>query len=100
MASVTTLIEGAIVVIAIVIVFAAVAAVLAGALAFAATRVEVASTSTSSFGGFVVSAPMPARPRGVQEEDLPPFVFHDRPAPVHARSSAPSRYGHPATVGG
>ena len=27
---------------------------------------------------FVVSSAMPPRPHGVQEEDLPPFVFRDR----------------------
>ena len=69
--------------ITIVIVLGVIAVVLAVVLSFAAARVEVATSSTSSLGALLDTASMPARPRGVQEEDLPRFVF---------RGEAPAAY--------
>jgi hypothetical protein len=62
-------------VITIVIVLGVVTAVVAVALSFAAARVEVATSSTSSLGALLDTGSMPPRPRGVQEADLPRFVF-------------------------
>jgi len=62
-------------VITIVIVLGVLAAVLAVALSFEAARVEVATSSTSSLGALLDTGSMPPRPRGMQEVDLPRFVF-------------------------
>ena len=61
---------------AIVIVLGATAFVAVTALAFAVARVEVDASTWPK--AFVISTSMPPRPRGVQEEDLPRFVFRDR----------------------
>jgi hypothetical protein len=46
------------------------------AIAVAAGRVDVETSSTTSLGTlFMVQRPLD-RPRGMQEEDLPPFIFH------------------------
>jgi type IV secretory pathway protease TraF len=75
-------------VIAIVILMVLVAVVLAAALWIAAARVDVATSSSGALGAFFVSPGMSARPRGVQEEELPRFVFRDRVASP-ATASAP-----------
>ena len=82
--------------IAIVILMILVAVVLAAALSIAASRVEVATSSAGALGAFFVSPAMPARPRGVQEEELPRFVFRDRLASP-ATVSAPA-FGSAAPV--
>jgi hypothetical protein len=61
---------------AIVIVLGAAAFVAVTALAFAVARVDVDVSTWPK--AFVVGQEMPPRPRGVQEEDLPRFVFRDR----------------------
>jgi hypothetical protein len=63
---------------AIVIVLGVIALVLLAALAFAASRVGVDASTWPS--AIFVSPAMPPRPRGIQEEDLPRFVFRDRAA--------------------
>ena len=60
----------------IVIVLGAIALLSATVLTFASVRVDVDVSTWPS--AFVVSRAMAPRPRGVQEEDLPPFVFRDR----------------------
>ena len=60
----------------IVIVLGAIALLFATVLTFASVRVDLDVSTWPS--AFVVSRAMPPRPRGVQEEDLPPFVFRDR----------------------
>lgn len=50
--------------------------VLVAAIAVVAGRVDIESApSTPLAGMFMFQRPLD-RPRGVQEEDLPPFVFH------------------------
>ena len=66
--------------IATILVLSLVALILATAWAIANAKVEVAGTSTWPFGTFFVGQSMSPRPRGVQEEDLPRFVFRDRVA--------------------
>ena len=69
--------------ITIVIVLGVIAVVLAVVLSFGAAQFDVATSSTSSLGALLDTGSMPARPRGVQEEDLPRFVF---------RGEAPAAY--------
>ncbi len=65
----------------IVIVLGAIALLFVTVLTFASVRVDPDVSTWPS--AFVVSRAMPPRPRGVQEEDLPPFVFRDRaPSPA------------------
>ena len=48
---------------------------------------------TSDWLSAVYGAPtMLPRPRGVQEEDLPAFVFRDVPAPRHAPTRIPASF--------
>ena len=68
-------------------------------VALADAIVETSSSAIWTAGNLFLSPRLPDRPRGVQEEDLPPFVFRDRPAPVHARSSVSAHFGQPAPVG-
>jgi hypothetical protein len=44
------------------------------------SRLEIVTSSSSPLGEPFSAAPLPDRPQGVQEEDLPPFVFR-APAP-------------------
>lgn len=44
-------------------------------IVFLAARLDVGSTD--AVDRLFVMSPMPARPRGTQEIDLPPFVFRD-----------------------
>ena len=53
-----------------------IALVFVAAVALVAGRVDVESSSSWPLSGMFVSPRLPDRPRGVQEEDLPPFVFH------------------------
>lgn len=56
--------------------------VLVAAIVFVAGHVDVESSSSAPFAGmFMFQRPLD-RPRGVQEEDLPPFVFHSEAAAV------------------
>ena len=66
--------------IAIIIGVSAVA--LAVALSVAAARIEVATSYTSALGALLDTGSMPPRPRGVQEEDVPRFVFRGEPSPA------------------
>jgi hypothetical protein len=59
--------------------------VFVAAVAFVAGRVEIESSPTWSLGSIFVSPPLPDRPRGVQEEDLPRFVFRTEAAGTGAR---------------
>ena len=77
----------------IVIVLGAIALLFATVLTFASVRVDLDVSTWPS--AFVVSSAMPPRPRGVQEEDLPPFMFRDR-----ASSAADGAVGQPSFVGG
>ena len=77
----------------IVIVLGAIALLAATALTFASVRVDLDVSTWPS--AFVVSSAMPPRPHGVQEEDLPPFMFRDR-----ASSPADSVVGEQSFVGG
>ena len=80
-------------VLTIVIVLGAITLLAATVLTFASVRVDLdVSTGPSAF---VVSPAMPPRPQGVQEEDLPPFMFRDR-----ASSPADSVLGEQSFVGG
>ena len=66
------------------------------AVAFAIDRVGVAANGTDFLGSaFVVPTKEARRPRGVQEADLPPFVFRDGPWAPPAGTSAPAgpRFG-------
>ena len=65
----TTVIVAIAATIAILFVFIAVAAAVA-------RHLELESSSPWPYGGLFMSPRLPDRPRGVQEEDLPPFVFH------------------------
>ena len=73
------------------------------ALAYALDRVGVAANGADALGNaFVLPMKEAGRPRGVQEEDLPRFVFRDRPWAPPAGTSAPSgpRFGRtPLAVG-
>jgi len=80
-------------VLTIVIVLGAITLLAATVLTFASVRVNLDASTWPS--AFVVSPAMPPRPHGVQEEDLPPFMFRDR-----APSSADSVVGEQSFVGG
>ena len=73
------------------------------ALAYALDRVGIAANGTDFIGSaFVLPMSEALRPRGVQEEDLPRFVFRDRPWAPLAGMSAPAdpRFGRtPIAVG-
>ena len=47
-------------------------------IALRSATVGTAGSSAWEIGNLFVSPRLPDRPRGVQEEDLPPFVFHRR----------------------
>ncbi|HEX6868427.1 MAG TPA: hypothetical protein VF119_06460 [Candidatus Limnocylindrales bacterium] len=68
--------------ITIVIVLAVIGVALAVGMSFAAGRVEVATSSTSLLGALLDTGSMPARPRGMQEVDLPRFVFKSEASPA------------------
>jgi len=80
-------------VLTIVIVLGAIALLAATAITFASVRVDLDVSTWPS--AFVVSSAMPPRPHGVQEEDLPPFMFRDR-----ASAPADSVVGVQSFVGG
>ena len=67
-------------IVVITIAFIAVGVSLAVASGFAlrAARIDMAASSSWPLGSTFVNLDRPARPRGVQEEDLPRFVFRDR----------------------
>ena len=73
------------------------------ALTYALDRVTVAAYGIDFVGNaFVMPTKEAKRPRGVQEEDLPRFVFRDRPWTPPAGTSAPAgpRFGRtPIAVG-
>jgi hypothetical protein len=73
------------------------------ALVSALDRVSIAADGADFIGGaFVLPMKEAKRPRGIQEEDLPRFVFRDRPwAPPAGTSAPPSpRFGRtPLAVG-
>ena len=73
------------------------------AIAFAIDRVTIASNGTDFLGSaFVLPMKEAKRPRGVQEADLPRFVFRDRPWTPPAGTFAPAapRFGRtPLAVG-
>ncbi len=54
-----------------------VAAVIAGFACIVAVGAKLGAGSPNSLTGLFVSPNQPPRPRGVQESDLPPFVFRD-----------------------
>lgn len=51
--------------------------VFAGFLFVIVVGAKLGAGSTDSIAGLFVLPAMPPRPRGVQENDLPPFVFRD-----------------------
>lgn len=51
--------------------------IFAGFVLILVVGAKLGAGSTDSVHGIFVLPAMPARPRGVQEEDLPPFVFRD-----------------------
>jgi hypothetical protein len=53
-------------------------------VAVGSAKVGVADSSSWEIGSLFVSPRLPDRPRGVQEEDLPPFVFHSEAAVLRA----------------
>lgn len=71
-----------------------VAAVLSIALfALVIVAVRLVGRRSADWLSAVYGAPtMPPRPRGVQEEDLPRFVFHDVPAPRHEPTRIPASF--------
>ena len=73
------------------------------AIAFSIDRVTIASNGTDFLGSaFVLPMTEAKRPRGVQEADLPRFVFRDRPWTSPADTPAPAgpRFGRtPLAVG-
>ena len=73
------------------------------ALTYTLDRVTIAANGMDFVGNaFVLPVTEAKRPRGVQEEDLPRFVFRDRPWTPPARTSAPAgpRFGRtPLAVG-
>ena len=54
------------------------AAIIIG-LAYSLDRAGIAADGPGSFGVPFVASDLPGQARGVQEEDLPRFVFRDRP---------------------
>lgn len=56
---------------------------------------KLGAGSPDSLSGMFALDPMPARPQGVQEDDLPRFVFHDIPWRSTTASQAAS--ASPAT---
>lgn len=55
------------------------AVALAGLALLIFLSAKVASGATDWVNGLFVVPALPARPRGTQEDDLPPFVFPDAP---------------------
>ena len=56
-----------------------------GAAAFVARRFEMETSGSWPFDAMIMSQRLPDRPRGVQEEDLPRFVFRDEAPAAAAR---------------
>lgn len=54
-----------------------VAIALAAGFVFAIVLIAGPSSGDTAVAGLFANAPMPARPRGVQETDLAPFAFPD-----------------------
>lgn len=53
--------------------------VFAGFALFIAVAAKLGGAMPDSLSGMFALDPMPARPQGLQEGDLPRFVFHDTP---------------------
>lgn len=64
--------------------------VLAGFALILVVGAKLGAGTPDSLVGLFVLPDMPARPKGVQEKDLPPFVFRDVPAPRTTTAAAPA----------
>lgn len=64
--------------------------VLAGFVLIIVVGARLGAGSTDSIAGLFVLPAMPPRPRGVQEEDLPPFVFRDARPNETTAATAPA----------
>ena len=68
-------------------------------LAFSLDRVGIASTGPGTIGIAFIASNLPERAPGVQEDDLPRFVFQDRPWTPPAGASTPTApIGQPAKL--
>ena len=65
-------------------------AVVAGFALFIVVAAKLGGAMPDSLSGIFALDPLPARPQGVQEDDLPRFVFHDTPWRAATASAAKS----------
>ena len=64
--------------------------VLAGFAFIFVVGAKLGAGSTDSLAGLFAYEPMPPRPRGVQETELPRFVFRDAPVSAVRGTAAPA----------
>jgi hypothetical protein len=77
-------------------------AVVAGFALFIVIAAKLGGAMPDSLSGMFALDPLPARPQGVQEDDLPRFVFHDTPwraATANAATSIASASPASSTTG-
>ena len=73
-------------------------AVVAGFALFIVVAAKLGGAMPDSLSGMFALEQLPARPQGVQEDDLPRFVFHDMPWRASTASAAkPATAASPAT---
>ena len=70
-----------------------VVAIFAGFTLFVLAVAKLGGSKPDSLSGLFTLEPLPARPQGVQEDDLPRFVFHD--IPWRASTSTPATLASP-----